>query len=90
MSGWRRRILIPAVALVVAGMLAAIVWFAVPALAVGAGHKARVICSGVFVSRRPPADVLADLQVDDLAVLRYIDASIDSSARSVSSSESAP
>jgi hypothetical protein len=37
----------------------------------------------VFVSRRAPAAVLDDLQVDDLSVLRYIDASIDTVAQTV-------
>jgi len=47
------------------------------------GHKARVLCSGVFVSRRTPAAVLADLQVDDLSVLQYVNASIDTVAHTV-------
>ena len=50
---------------------------------VGAGHKARVLCSGVFVSKRAPAAVLADLQVDDLSVLQYVNASIDAVAHTV-------
>jgi CubicO group peptidase (beta-lactamase class C family) len=49
-------------------------------LAVGVGHKAKTLCSGVFVSKRDPAAVLAELQADDLAALRYIRASIDTQA----------
>jgi hypothetical protein len=52
-------------------------------LSVGVGHKARVLCSGVFVSKRTPAAVLADLQVDDLSVLQYVNASIDTVAHTV-------
>ena len=58
-------------------------WFVVPVLSVGVGHKARVLCSGVFVSKRTPAAVLADLQVDDLSVLQYVNASIDTVAHTV-------
>ena len=58
-------------------------WLVVPMLSVGVGHKARLLCSGVFVSKRTPAAVLADLQVDDLSVLQHVNASIDSVAHTV-------
>jgi CubicO group peptidase (beta-lactamase class C family) len=56
---------------------AAAVWVVVQALTIGVGYKAKMLCSGVFVSGRPPAAVLAEMQSDDLAILRYIDGSID-------------
>jgi CubicO group peptidase (beta-lactamase class C family) len=37
----------------------------------------------VFVSKRTPAAVLADLQVDDLSILQYVDTSIDPVAHTV-------
>jgi CubicO group peptidase (beta-lactamase class C family) len=78
-----RRLLLPSLGIALAGTLGAGAWFASSALPVVTGHKARVLCSGVFVSRRAPASVLADLQVDDLSVLRYVDASIDTAAQTV-------
>lgn len=63
-------------ALVVAG------WVTVEAIAVGVGHKAKMLCSGVFVSGRDPAAVLAELQADDLAILQYINASVDPGGQS--------
>ena len=53
-------------------------------LNVGTAYKAKVLCSGIFVSKRAPAAVLStDLQVDDLAVLRWIDTRIDQKAQTV-------
>jgi CubicO group peptidase (beta-lactamase class C family) len=78
-----RRLVLPTIGIVLTCALGASAWFLVPALSVGVGHKARVLCSGVFVSKRPPAAVLADLQVDDLSVLRYVNASIDTVAHTV-------
>lgn len=47
-------------------------------LSIGAAYKAKVLCSGVFVSHRPANSVLnIDLAADDLASLRHIDAKID-------------
>jgi CubicO group peptidase (beta-lactamase class C family) len=61
-------------------------WRAATAMTVGVGHKAKTLCSGVFVSRRDAVAVLADLEADDLAPLKYIDASIDSISQSVTAS----
>jgi len=53
-------------------------------LNIGTAYKAKVLCSGVFVSKRDPAAVLtSDLQVDDLSVLRWIDTEIDRKAQTV-------
>jgi hypothetical protein len=46
-----------AVVLVVGGRVA------VEAIEIGVAHKAKTLCSGVFVSRRDPAAVLAELQL---------------------------
>ena len=61
-------------------------WVAVEAIEIGVAHKAKTLCSGVFVSARDPAAVLAELHADDLAVLQYINASIDSAQHSVTAS----
>jgi CubicO group peptidase (beta-lactamase class C family) len=66
-----------AVVLVVGGRVA------VQAIEIGVAHKAKALCSSVFVSGRDPAAVLAELHSDDLAILQYIDASIDSARHSV-------
>lgn len=78
-----RRLVLSTIGIGLASALGAAVWFVPPALSIGVGHKARVLCSGVFVSRRTLPAVLADLQVDDLSVLRYVDASIDTVGHTV-------
>jgi len=45
-----------------------------------------MVCSGVFVAHRPVADVLGDLEVDDVAILRHVAWSVDSVTRSVRAS----
>lgn len=53
-------------------------YYALKLISTGVAYKAKVLCSGVFVSKRSPESVLnSDLSVDDLAILRYIDAKID-------------
>jgi CubicO group peptidase (beta-lactamase class C family) len=83
MASRLRRMVLPTIGIGLTCALGASAWFLVPVLTVGVGHKARVLCSGVFVSKRTPAAVLADLQVDDLSTLQYINASIDTVAHSV-------
>lgn len=47
-------------------------------IATGVSFKAKVLCSGVFVSHRLPEAVLReDLEVEDLAPLRLIDTRVD-------------
>lgn len=54
-------------------------------ISIGAAYKAKILCSGVFVSMRTPDDVLHnDLGADDLPILRSIDAAIDRTAHTVS------
>jgi hypothetical protein len=62
------------------------VWRGGQALAIGVAYKSKMLCSGTFVSQRDPAAVLGDLHIDDLSILRFIDASVDASARSVTAS----
>lgn len=53
-------------------------YYASKLISTGVAYKAKVLCSGVFVSQRSPESVLnSDLAVDDLAILRHIDAKID-------------
>jgi CubicO group peptidase (beta-lactamase class C family) len=83
MVSWLRRLLLPTIGVGLACVLATAAWFTWSVLPVATGHKARVLCSGVFVSKRAAAAVLDDLEVDDLSVLRYVDASIDTAAQTV-------
>lgn len=54
-------------------------------ISIGAAYKAKIMCSGVFVSMRTPEDVLhSDLGVDDLPALRAINATVDHSTHTVS------
>lgn len=53
-------------------------YYASKLISIGVAYKAKILCSGVFVSKRNPESVLnSDLAVDDLAILRHIDAKID-------------
>jgi CubicO group peptidase (beta-lactamase class C family) len=56
---------------------------AVRLASIGVAYKAKMLCSGVFVSGRDPQTVLADLEVDDLAMLRHVNVSTDRATRSV-------
>jgi len=78
-----RRLILPTIAIGLTCALGTAAWFVAPVLSVGVGHKAKVLCSGVFVSKRVPSEVLSDLQADDLSILRYVDASIDTVAHTV-------
>ncbi len=55
---------------------------------VASGYKAKCLCSDVFISRREPASVLAEdlLPAGALYPLRFVDAEIDYSARTVKTS----
>ena len=55
-------------------------------ISIGVAYKAKVLCSGVFVSKRSPEVILnSDLAVDDLAILRLIDANVDRPTQTASS-----
>jgi CubicO group peptidase (beta-lactamase class C family) len=84
-SGTRRRAL-RAIGTVLVIALVAGVWRANQLLAIGVAYKAKMVCSGTFVSRRELGAVLAELQADDLAILRYIGVSVDPGRQSVTAS----
>jgi CubicO group peptidase (beta-lactamase class C family) len=77
-----RRSARPAILLVASTLLVGAV-FAVErgldTLGIAVAFKARMLCSGVFVSDRRPEDVLAELEIDDLAPLRFIRTEVDPS-----------
>lgn len=81
-----RRLLITAVGLSLVVALALGPDYAVRVASIGVAYKAKVLCSGVFVSGRDPQEVLADLEIDDLAILRHVDVSIDRTMKSVTAS----
>lgn len=55
-------------------------------IAIGTAYKAKMLCSEVFVAGRDMDAVLAELVVDDLAALRFIDSSIDRVERTATAS----
>lgn len=61
-------------------------WRTVQLLAIGVAYKAKMLCSGTFVSGRDRGAVLAELETEDLSILRHIDVSVDVAARSVTAS----
>ena len=48
-------------------------------LGIAVAFKARMLCSGIFLSDRQPEQVLQDLEIDDLAPLRFIRTEVDPS-----------
>jgi len=72
------------IAVVVLGVTLTAAVYGYRLAAIGAAYKAKILCSGVFVSRRDPRSVLAtDLSAGDLAALRHIDAHVDHESREV-------
>ena len=55
-------------------------------LAIGSGHKAKVLCSGVFVSGRDPESLLSEDLADDYQGNRFFQTKIDFSDQSVTAS----
>jgi CubicO group peptidase (beta-lactamase class C family) len=70
--------------LVVAAVVAAVVWLAAfpPALLrVGAGYAAKIVCSNVFIAGRDPQQVLAvDVQAPGNPLLKFFDLDVDRKA----------
>ncbi|HYN10051.1 MAG TPA: serine hydrolase [Vicinamibacterales bacterium] len=62
-------------------VIAIAVGFGRPMLEIATGYKAKMLCSEVFVAGRAPADVVAELESQDLTALRFISASIDHRTR---------
>jgi CubicO group peptidase (beta-lactamase class C family) len=88
MSWWRRsrRLTVRLAAVGALLVVAAAGWLGLQALTIGVGYKAKMLCSGVFVSGRQPDAVLAEIEADDLAILRFIDSSIDRSGQATTTS----
>ena len=55
-------------------------------LGIAVAYKAKMLCSGLYVADRKPNDILAELEIDDLAPLRYISADVDHSEGVVTAS----
>lgn len=55
-------------------------------LPIGSGHKAKVLCSDVFVSGRDPASILSEDLADDYQGNRFFKTTIDYEDRSVTAS----
>lgn len=69
------------VALVVA---IAVLFYGLQLGAIGTAYKAKVVCSGIFVSQRDAGSLLdTDLSADDLAILRHVDVQVDRESREV-------
>lgn len=83
MNHKRRRLAIGVVGLVLIATIVAGMTHATRMVSVGVAYKAKMLCSEVFVAGRDPREVLADLEVDDLALLRYVTVSIDPNSKSV-------
>jgi CubicO group peptidase (beta-lactamase class C family) len=78
-----RRLIVRISGLVLLVVLGVVLDRAVRLASIGVAYKAKMFCSGVFVSGRDPQGVLTDLEVDDLAILRHINTSMDRATRSV-------
>ena len=78
--------LVAVVSLVVSVLIFAAGWRAAQVIEIGVAYKAKLVCSGIFVSKRDTHAVLADLEVDDLSSLKYIGVSTDTSTRMVTTS----
>jgi CubicO group peptidase (beta-lactamase class C family) len=72
------------VALLVA--VAAVLVYGGQLVGIGSAYKAKMLCSEVFVARRLPQEVLAELEIDDLKALRFLKTSIAEEANVASAS----
>ena len=79
-------LVITAVGLLLLGVIGFAVTYGARLIVIGAAYKAKMLCSEVFVAGRDPDAVLADLVVDDLAMLRVIGTSIDSIEKTATTS----
>lgn len=69
---------------VILGVVAIALYYGYRMATIGTAYVAKILCSGVFVSQRDPATIVGtDLAIDDIAVLRHIDARVDRDARAV-------
>jgi hypothetical protein len=81
-----RRRLIAASSLALSAVLVGAGWRVAETVATGVAYKAKLACSGIFVSKRDPAAVLTDLQIDDLSILKYVGVGADLSTGTVTAS----
>jgi CubicO group peptidase (beta-lactamase class C family) len=81
---WRRTLSIALALLLLA--LGGAAWTLHDPAAIAVAYKAKTFCSGTFVSHREPQALLAEMQADDLAPLRFVSVSMDVKGRSVTAS----
>lgn len=79
----RRTRMAAAAGSVLAVVLLLAVWRTIQIVGIGVAYKAKMVCSGTFVSNRHLSAVLAELQADDLGILRYVDVSLERRTNSV-------
>jgi CubicO group peptidase (beta-lactamase class C family) len=83
----KKRRIIPLFAAAALIVISAGLYHASALISIGVAYKAKVLCSGVFVSMRSPESVVSsDLVVDDLAILRHIDVKIDHASQTSAAS----
>ncbi|HSB68145.1 MAG TPA: serine hydrolase [Candidatus Methylomirabilis sp.] len=83
MTAARKRILQGIGVVVVLGVAAAF-YFSWQLAVIGAAYKAKILCSGVFVSHRDPRSILTtDLLADDRSVLRHFAAKVSAESQFV-------
>ncbi len=80
------RRLFAAVAAVLLIAIAYQAWQTAATLHIGVAYKAKVVCSGVFVAKRDSGAVIAEAEIDDLALLKLVRTRVDRDARAVSAS----
>ena len=75
------------IATAIAGIIIAAgigVWTYSPQITISVGYKAKILCSGIFLSRRNASSVLnVDLTVDGYESLRFFTTDVDRSAKTV-------
>ena len=71
-----RRLLVGASVVLFAALAVGLALVGVPLISVATAYKAKTLCSEVFVAGRPVADVMKDLEIDDLVGLRAVRATV--------------
>lgn len=74
-SSYRRWLRLAGAATILAIAVAG--WRAAQVVAIGVAYAAKMTCSGIYLAKRDPQAVLADLAIDDLSMLRYLRVSAD-------------
>lgn len=83
MKNTYRRVVV-GVAVVALAVAIAGLFYGLQLAAIGTAYKAKVMCSGIFVSQRDTQSLLdTDLSADDLGLLRLIDVHVDRKSRDV-------